>query len=66
MARKKKDSNGGASIDSVIDQSFLEIEKHAAVIDNALKTRYEMFLAEPLPDYLLFLLDELEKKGGWT
>jgi hypothetical protein len=66
VARKQKNSNGGASTDLVIDQSSLEIEKQAAIIDNAIKARYEMFLAEPLPNYLLFLLYELEKQEDWT
>jgi hypothetical protein len=66
VARKRKNPNGGSSIYSVVDQSSLEIEKQVAIIDNELKTRYEMFLAEPLPDYLLCLLDELERQERWV
>ncbi len=66
MARKQKSSNGGDRSDSVVDQSSLESEKQAAIIDNELKTRYEMFLAEPLPEHLIFLLDELEKQESST
>jgi hypothetical protein len=66
VARKQNDSNGGVGIESAILRSAKYIEHYASIIDIELKTQYGVFLAEPLPEYWIYLLDEFERQETWT